>query len=402
MKFSNVCYGILVFLLWKTNGWGIQEFLYPVGIINHEEKEKICVLYQKSAHLELWFWDPDSLEAVKSLLSSFTPAGLRVLPNQKAFSFIDNDRIRVKDLNKRSPRTIDLSYGPYDFSTIEWINSTSFYFSAREREHLNLFHGTIEGELYHLTRSTKRDYMYPQKQGDSLFYVTKHQDKICTIDKVEYPIAGIQKTLIQFKKKNFKEQLKLILEEESSLDKTYLNFTTQQRVYQLQDPTKDIAFLSMRNEKEGYFLTHPSTVSRNDLHMAFECYHLYITRNDQWKAQKLFSFKIPLHLLMPQHNKEERLYESMLPLLPLFADDGLYYSHDSGMGLNVYKYAPDTETSTQLTNLQGIHHFFSPLFFKGKIYYGGTVSHDDGASHDACPHMWLNEEGMQRFIFPIL
>jgi hypothetical protein len=401
MKSSNVCYGFLVFLLWCANSWGVQEFLYPVGTITHAEKEKICVLYQKDAHLELWLWDPDSLQAVKGLLSSYTPAGLRVLPNQRAFSFIDNDRVRVKDLAKRSPRTIDLPYGPYDFSTIEWIDSTSFYFSAREREHLNLFHATTEGELFHLTRSTVTNYMYPQKKGDMLFYVTKNEDGICSIEQVKYPIASVKRKSVFVDKKDFKERVKWILEEENQiLNKTYLDITSQKVLYQSENTKTDIAFLSMKNAKNGYFLTHPSMVSRHDSHMVFECYHLNLSE-DEWQVHKLFSFCIPLHLLMPQHNKEERLYESMLPLLPVHSEDSIYYSHDAGMGLNVYKYELATSDSIQLTEFQGMHHFFAPIFFKGKFYYGGTLCHGDGLSH-RCPQMWINEKGMQRFGFPVL
>ncbi|MFT6765393.1 MAG: hypothetical protein ACJAZS_000270 [Alteromonas naphthalenivorans] len=373
-----------------------QEFLYPVAVITHDGKEKICVLYQKDSHLELWFWDPESLEAVKGLLSSFTPAGIRILSHKKAFSFIDNDRIRIKDIAKRSPRTLDLPYGPYDLTTIEWIDSESFYFCARQRGCLNLFHATIEGELFYLTRDTLCNYMYPQKIEESLFYLTKDDEGEMTIEQAEYPLRHIPQRSWNQEKQDFQEQLKKVFEEENDLfSKTYLDPTTKKQLYVWKDTSKELAFLSMKNKHKGYFLTHPININKNDEHMTFECYTFSCQQDVQVK--KLFDFSIPLHLLMPQRNYPERLYESILPLLPLYHQDAIYYSHDSGTGLRLYKYSEKTGVSEELTNDHDGHHF-SPLCYGNKIYYGGSVSHDDDTL--TSPHMWINEHGETSFEFP--
>lgn len=386
-------------LLWSTQSIAFQEFLYPIALLNHDNKQKICVLYQKNSHLELWFWDPESLEAVKGLLSSFTPAGVRVLPHGKAFSFIDNDRIRIKDITKRSPCTLDLPYGPYDLSTLEWIDNESFYFCAREREHLNLFHATTEGELFHLTRSKTNHYSYPQKIDDTLFYIVKNDEGEIALEQAEYPIKKIPKYSWHNEKQNFEEQLKTLFEEEKdNYTKTYLDDTTKQKLYIWKESDKELAFLCMKDTNRGYFLTHPTIINKNDDYMTFECYR-FINQSETI-IKKLFTFNIPLYLLMPQHNQPERLYESILPLLPLYHQDSIYYAHDSGLGLALYKYDEITEQNQALTQPDNNHHF-APFCYEDKIYYGGTVSDGDGLSHTS-PEMWINEQGNQRFVFPIL
>lgn len=389
---------IFIMLIWFMQGKSFQEFLYPVGIIEHEGKQKICVLYQKSSHLELWFWDPESLEAVKGLLSSFTPGGMRVLPHKKAFSFIDDDRIRIKEVTKRSPCALDLPYGPYHLSTIEWIDNESFYFCARNREHLNLFHGTIEGELFYLTRSTTANYSYPQKIDKNLFYITQNDKGETTLEQAEYPIKQLPNRSWNEEKQDFKEQLRRIFEEENNtFTKTYLNPATQKELYTWKDKNKELAFLFMKDVNKGYFLTHPVTIARNDDHMTFECYTFVC--NPEVIVKRLFSFDIPLYLLMPKHNHPERLYESILPLLPMY-QNGIYYSHYRGTGLRLYKYDEAKDQSEELTHSPDGHNF-APLCYGNKIYYGGTVSDGNGLSHTS-PEMWINEHGDQRFDFPVI
>ena len=386
-----------ILLLWSIKLISFQEFLYPVGIITHNNKHKICILYQKNSHLELWIWDPESLEAVKGLLSSYTPAGIRVLPNESEFSFIDNDRIRIKDLTKRSPCTLDLPYGPYDLSTIEWIDDETFYFCARVGRHLNLFHANRQGELLYLTRSTTNDFSYPQKIKDTLFFIAKDNNET-TIERAEYPIKNLP-TRSWDQNKNFKEQLKKLFDEENdTFTKTYLDLTTQEKIYTWTDPEKELAFLFMKNNNKGYFLTHPAMIDESDDHMMFECYTFTCEPNTEVK--RLFSFNVPLHLLMPKHNQPERLYESILPLLPMYYEDSVYYSHDSGKGLQLYQYNEKIDQSQLLTESENTHHF-APLCYGNKIYYGGTVSHSDGLSC-ASPEMWITQNGEQSFNFPIL
>ena len=88
-----------------------EEFLYPVASFNNDGQNFIYVIYQKNVHhLELWSVNSETMIATKLLMSNFSPAGVRLLPNQAGFSFIDNGRIRVKYTNKRSPLSFDFEY----------------------------------------------------------------------------------------------------------------------------------------------------------------------------------------------------------------------------------------------------------------------------------------------------
>lgn len=375
----------------------LQEFIYPVGVITHNGKQKICVQYQKNSHLELWFWDPQTQEAVKGLLSSFTPADVKVIPYQSAFSFIDNDRIRIKDAKKRSPSTLDLPYGPYDLTTLEWIDSESFYFSAHERDHVALFHANKQGELFHLIRSSEKDYSYPQKVGEWLFYLCKHENST-TIERAPYPLKSIPRR-VWSEKHSFHDQLECVYQAERDLHaKTYIDASTQEKLYLWDDKDKEPAFLTMVDASRGYFLAHPLIVGKNDYTMTFDCYRFL--REPKPQVEKIFSFDVPLYLLMPQHNQPDRLYESIMPLLPRYYADSIYYCHDEGMGLQLYRYDEKTGEKQQLTEADNTHHF-APLLFNNVCYYGGSVFHDEHPSN-IHPQMWITEHGEQKFYFPVL
>ena len=73
MKKIGFILAVLCGTLLRMSG---QEYVYPVGVLSHQQ-EKIYLLYQKSlGHVELWIWDVHTKEAQKGLLSTFTPAGL--------------------------------------------------------------------------------------------------------------------------------------------------------------------------------------------------------------------------------------------------------------------------------------------------------------------------------------
>ena len=128
----------LIALMQCTSISSHAEFLYPVGTVVFENTERVVVLYQQGAHLELWLWDPLTKSAFKGL-SHYTPAGLVVLPSSTQFSFIDHERIRIKSVAKKSPKALDM-YPLYDFGLLYWIDDENCYCSARERHHYNLFH----------------------------------------------------------------------------------------------------------------------------------------------------------------------------------------------------------------------------------------------------------------------
>ena len=162
-----------------------EEFLYPVATFNNDGQNFIYVIYQKNVHhLELWSVNRETMAANKVLMSNFNPAGIKLLPNQSGFSFIDNGRIRVKYTNKLPSLSFDFEYPIYDFHTVEWINDRHFYFSAKAGKRFCVFlcdtntkqtKTLIEKEV---CSRINEDFMYPQIIGDKVYFISKSVHKL--------------------------------------------------------------------------------------------------------------------------------------------------------------------------------------------------------------------------------
>ena len=77
------------------------EYIYPVGSIMHDGIEKIAIIHQKNMQLSIWFWNPQTKQAIKGLGGTYNGAGYGLLPSHDSFSFIHNDCIRIKDTTKK-------------------------------------------------------------------------------------------------------------------------------------------------------------------------------------------------------------------------------------------------------------------------------------------------------------
>lgn len=379
-----------------------SEFLYPVGTVLFENTERIAVLYQQGPHLELWLWNPLTKTAFKGL-SQYTPAGLTVLPSGTQFSFIDHERIRIKALTKKSPKALDM-YPLYDFGLLYWINDTSAYCSARERSHYNLFHITTEGDVYRLTRSDIYNYTYPQKVDNDLFYIKKSEkNNAYTIEKIGYPtdkIENYQARLHDAEGKLTLDKIALVSEE---TPRSCLSETLPEILFTCNEHDKALTFLHMKSSTEGFFLKHIDHpfIERFEKIMNLECWHL-IKENNEWHSQKLFSFSIPLHFLYG----ENRLYESILRLLPLYTEKDIFYvsATDSGY-LHVCCYSTLKASRTykkQAPQKQTEEHYlFTPYFYKGNGYCGGMVKNEEN-SLAIGPTIEPANQGEQIFEFPII
>lgn len=396
---------LVVFLFsFFTSQAEYQEFVYPVDTIEHEEQEKLCILHQKGNTLELWFWNPQTQAATKALLSSFCPAGLTVLPNKKGFSFIDNDRIRVKQVNKRSPKSIDL-YGPYDLTTIQWIDNTSFCFGAKERQHGNLFHATTEGELYRLTVSDTNEYFYPQKTEDELFFIEKSEQGF-SIKHTKYPMEEIKKHSQEKQdNKTLQARMNSYLEEKETAYQPYLDLDNSETVF-LSSNTMNISFLKMISPEQGFFLEHCEQVERGDPSIHFSYYSFFkypslpSTNNNAWNIKKLFTFTLPLHLLLPTRGKA-RLYESILPLLPFINKEKIYFTSISPetQALDVFCYDLENETIEQKTfAFSPDQIYFTPRYCNNSLFSGGSILHDPMRTNIS-PRSDIDPSGTQIFSF---
>lgn len=391
----------LVFLATLTYcapAYSYAEFLYPVGTVLFEDTERIAILYQQGAHLELWLWDPLTKTAFKGL-SHYTPAGLTVLPSGTQFSFIDHERVRIKVLSKKSPKALDM-YPLYDFGLLYWIDDENCYCSARERHHYNLFHITTDGNLYRLTRSNTYNYTYPQKVGPDLFYIKRNEEGTYTIERVTYPTTQISTCQAKMHDLEGGFTLEKIEFANEETPRSCLCEAIPEILLSCSEHDKALTFLHMKSADEGFFLKHIDHpfIERFEKIMNFECWHL-VKKEEEWCSKKLFTFAIPLHFLYG----ENRLYESILRLVPLYAEDIFYVSANNEGSLHVYRYSTLNASITclaqaphQMTHEQ---YLFTPYFYKGMGLCGGMVKNKEN-SLAVGPTIEEAEHGEQIFMFP--
>jgi hypothetical protein len=385
------------FLKWLSAGEIMPGYIYPVDTIYHDDVLKICMLYQKHNGLELYFWNPVTQEATLGLLSFFQPTSLTVLPNKHAFSFIDNDRIKVKEVKKRSPKSVDL-YGPYDLTTIAWIDNTNFYFSAKERRHHNLFHATIEGDLFRLTVSNTHHYLYPQKIDNELFFIEHTHDNEFAIKNIKYPTELLKQRIERHNQPvSLEEEVRAIIKNESSLE-------AYTPVLNIQDATtliffdkktiagEAIAFLHMTSLTAGFFIRYNDHIDKNQKSLSLDYYMMYYDEG-VWKSKFIFTFSIPLHCIIQEKNKI-LMSESILPFLPYHHDSKIYFTQydEKEEKLELYSYNYLNRIVVQESKEVGSHQMiFAPYFFNLKLICGGNIL------PNTKPYINLSSDGRQYF-----
>lgn len=343
------------------------EYLYPVGTGTTSEGEQVMYLiYQHSLdYIELFAWNPIEGVAHKTLLPVHLPAFFNLLPDNSGFSFIDQGRIRIKQFEKRSPFTIPL-YAPIDtIASVEWIDSSSCYFTARLGQQFGIFSTDFEGNMQTLLYDEAHDFLYPQQRNDKLFFIRRSQPGI-------YAIGLKTKQM---------ESYEVILDFEDM----------------------PIAFLHMIDETQGLVIQHQAYLDQHDTFTLFHCWYLYHDETG-WHKKHLFEFNIPLDLFFG--NMPERLYESIIPLLPTYIEGTIFFIHynTSTERLGMYRYDIANEKYTLAFAPKAPTICCAPCSLFGLIFYGGTVVdynvHIDAPTY--LPSMWLDEEHMLHINVPFM
>lgn len=348
------------------------EYVYPVAMHQQPDVLKLYLIYQRtSEHLELWLWDPVTTKGTRLLLSTYVPAGLRILPGGSGLSFVDNGRIRVKHFAQRILQTIALDEPIYNISIINWIDDRSFYCSAQRAERFAIFYCDTDGHVSPLLAHGGIDYLYPQKIQHTLYAIRRSVEN----DTSEYSII----------KGNYDFS-------ESGTHPTVL----------YKHGSNPIVFLHMISEHEGFFVEHPALVYEHHSLLPCSYYHVWYHRG-VWEAEKLFDFTLPTTLLFP-HHQDSVLHETLLRLIPIYHDGLVFFCDTSDVSmvrrkaanLDIYVYDMELATKNKLSHAHHGQFFFSPLLVQNTLYFGGQISDRD----DRLPMMWLDEQGDVCFKLP--
>lgn len=358
------------------------EYIYPVAFLIHNNEKYIYLIHQTSVdHLDLLIWNPFTKEAQKTLLSRFKPAGLKIIPGDKGFSFINQDTLYVKMHHKRSPRLVDFNEFLYDVTLVSWIDESIFYFSACNKGMFGIYQGSLEGHCDCLIASNKYDCLYPQKVNDTLFYIERDKEFIHKIIRIHYP------TPLLYQEKDSDKYIYYQRATES-VRKKYSDFPK----FILADlGKKNITFLSMINESEGFFLEHPAIVTSNDKSITFFYHYIHRTNDVIWQDRVLFNFTVPAYYLL--HNNNDYIYESIVPFLPCYISNyGFLFfdTYEDGMnlGLKFYSTAQNKVFSFNVRKNQSL--FGILIDDDGVIYYGGVVTQSGMLQ----PCVWESDNGI--------
>lgn len=286
----------VAFLLFFFYGIHPIEYIYPIACLTDET---ILYIHQlSSTSIQLYSWNVITNMHEPMLWSIYNPASVQLLPHNAGFSFIDNGRLRIKSFEKRSPKTIEFDEPIFNINGLQWIDEQSCYCSAQYGNYFSIFQLYDDGRVDFLVHGYQYDCMYPQRvcqreqKDGSLFYIKRIMD----ISSHEFHYS-IEKT--EYHKNILVEQI--------------LDFYEQ-----------PIIFLNMISEKEGFVVGHEKSIDNEMAHAQFHYYHIIKENNDtDWQKKLLFSFIIPTNLFL--YDNENRLFESILPLLPQFIEGLIYF-----------------------------------------------------------------------------
>ena len=329
------------FLLFYIQIMPAVEYIYPVASLGNGTT--ILYIHQYcSTKIELFKWDTKTNHTEQILWSIFNPAGLQLLPDNSGFSFIDNGRLRIKLFQRRSPKAIDFDDPLFNINALHWIDEHSCYCSAQSTDNFALFELYDDGTMQCLVEEKGKDYMYPQKVGEQLFYIERCAAEDAS-DALHYHIIR------------------------SSYPNNNLCLTATELIADFDNTP--IIFLTMLSDTEGFVVEHAQSIDSDSLTTHFS-YHQIIKEGDVWCKNLLFSFTIPCNLLL---NDKQRLYESILPLLPRVTNNKVYFVNcDKNTNLEPYFFDLLTKITQKITVAVKRGHYFVPMLCGQKFYCGGT------------------------------
>ena len=334
---SKLSFSRLIFCVFTwTFGYEKPMFMYPVAAFESAGITHVLVLYQLSKQkLELYDFDTRLLTMTKILMSWYTPAGVKMLPDFSGFSFIDNGRIRIKKFAKRAIKSLDIYDPIYDIELVNWLDDQTCYFHARSNSgHYGIYTLTLDEVLTYLLTSPTADYMYPNIIGSNLFFIECRVIEKCSI----YSFCSQS------------------LDQKESDKKNLISFGVHPFV-----------MLHMQSLHEGYAIEYLESKGE----YLFNYVQLLQT-TQKWSVNRLFNFSIPKQFL---NDGPCRVYESLLPFIPKHYGMSVYFSTYDNNQKHMVLYHFDKQTNKIFPFIENKENLFVPIIFDKTGWYGGSVSH---------------------------
>lgn len=260
------------------------EYIYPITTRIDNGQELVLFMHQTTTQeTRLWSLNVKTNSYEQLLSSRYNPVGVTLLPDNSGFSFLDNGLIKVKSFFKRSPKTIEIYEPIYDFSVPQWLDNEYCFFHAKEGNRYGIYQTDLDGQLQMIIKNPVYDYLYPQKVGDTLFFIARDFAGNCYVKKSKY----------------YATQNEACLHVQNFSQNKLMN-------------------LKMINEYEGFVVEYIS--NSNEL-LTFNFYKLFCD-NDVWNKKILFTFSVPTFLFF---DKSIMLRDPMAALFPVVVCDGVYF-----------------------------------------------------------------------------
>jgi hypothetical protein len=309
-------------------------YTYPVAVYERFGNPHMLVLKQWSLeNLELYGWNMTTGDMTKVLMSSYVPSAVTMLPDQSGFSFVDNGRIRIKRFEKRAVKSLDIYDPVYGIELIRWLDSQTCYFHAQADGRYGIYMLTLEEELTPILIHKSVDYTYPTIIENDLFYIERRIDN---------------------KKKQSFSIGTCSIASSCRYTNNLVNFGT-----------KPLIMLQMVTAYEGFVIECDVQQELYTFH-----YHHLTKSGSNWQRRELFPFQVPQEFFI---DGPKRLYESLLPLAPRAAGDGIYFSsYDKQIGrLALYRFSLQAGHAERIAGTSG--HLFTPVFLGKLGWAGGTT-----------------------------
>ena len=325
-----------------------NNLIYPIAFT--EKDNNILICYEKDdLNKELWSTQIDGTNTKKIIFSAFVNSVFKMLPSNLGFSFINNNKLRIKYFQKRSSKSIVFDNKLYDFDNLEWLSDNICFFSARRFNRNVIMISDINNyNLRVIEENNLGECLKPQKIADNLFYINKYGN-----------FYTIVKTFF----------LNPFAEEDQNIDFFFKEENERQQIIDFTD--KQILNIKLVSNDEVYFLKVEEFMLDDKIKFS---YNQIKKENLKWSEEKMFDFYIKdiFNLKINKFQDKDCFY------LPQHYSDKIYFTDLADVDtMNIFEFDLNKKDIKQKTFKTSLSHVFAPLIFKNNLYYGKCLSCQD-------------------------